>query len=154
MATRTAEVRVLRINTYKLSAVLAQLLSYMTTYWAVEWIAEPKTDQQYAIAMAVALAFEFLLVKMKSLLFDEAAENDGIGWLGFVIDAVINAGGIVTKSGRLLTWPPIAAILAAFGLNAADPRTNAIGGFVVALALGAMLSFLPHRLWRAGSPRK
>lgn len=136
-----------QINWYKFGAVLAQAASLMTTYWCVEWIMEPKPAQR-TLALGIAIGVEVLLVLMKRCLFDGSHRNDGVGWFGLVLDTIINAGGILPKAGRLLTFPPIAAILFLAGVNAAHPTVNAIGSFLVALLFGALLSVLPHRLWR------
>ncbi len=139
-----------RVNGYKISAVVAQIISWLTTFWCVEWIMEPKPDG-YPVVILVSVLAEFFLVMMKRCLFNTNHHDDAIGWFGLVIDAVINAGGILPKAGRLLTFPPVAAILFVFGVNAADKGANAIGAFILAIIGGALLSVLPHRLWRAGN---
>lgn len=37
---------------------------------------------------------------------------DAITWAGFAIDTVTNLGGILPRAALLLTWPPVAALLA------------------------------------------
>lgn len=73
---------------------------------------------------------------------------DAITWAGFAIDTVTNLGGILPRAALLLTWPPVAALLAVFGANGADPTVQTIGGFLIALSGGILLAILPHRLWR------
>jgi hypothetical protein len=137
-----------QINWRKLGAVLAQSVSWLTTYWCVEWIMEPKPDQK-VLAIAIAVGAECLLILMKSCLFDGTHRADGVGWAGLIFDTIINAGGILPKAGRVLTFPPIAAILGLLGITTAHPTVNLIGSFVVAIVAGALLSVAPHRLWHS-----
>jgi hypothetical protein len=137
-----------RVHPGKLGALIAQFVSWLTTYWCVLWIMQPTPEMQ-PIAVLVSLLAELLLVLMKRCLFNTDRNDDAIGWSGLIIDAIINAGGILPRAGRLLTFPPIAAILAFFGVSAADPTVNSIGAFVVAAIAGGLLSVLPHRLWRS-----
>lgn len=129
----------------RIIAVIAQLASFMTTLWAVQWI---WSDGPLVYQVAAAAVVEFMLVGMKSALWGKRSSDQAIGWSGFVIDTVTNLGGILPRAARLITWPPIAAVLGALGVNAADPATQALGGFLVALAGGILLAILPHRLWR------
>jgi hypothetical protein len=109
----------------------------------------------------VGLIVEAALVGLKSLLFI-GRRGDGVaGWAGFTIDAVLNTGGLLPRADRLLTFGPIAAVLSLFGLNVAElpkavtamadgkPLEVTIGGLLVAILGGVLLSILPHRLWRA-----
>ena len=138
------------IDAGKIGAVLTSIISWLTTYWCVLWIMQPTADAGKALPFAVSIVAEIVLVLMKRCLFNGDRRDDTIGWAGFVIDAVINAGGILPRAGRLLTFPPIAAMLSAVGLDIADPRTNSIGAFAVAIIAGSLLSVLPHRLWKSG----
>ena len=135
-------------NGSKIGAVLTSIISWITTYWCVLWIMQPADDASKAIPIVVSIVAEVVLILMKRCLF--TAGDHGIGWAGFTIDAIINAGGILPRAGRLLTFPPIAAMLAVIGVNAADSTANNIGAFIIALLAGALLSVLPHRLWRSG----
>jgi hypothetical protein len=151
MATRTAEGEGFGINYNKLGAIIAQALSWLTTYWLVEWIAEPKTDKDRAIAVALATVIELLFILMKRLLFDKNSKNDGIGWAGLILDSLTNMGGILPKAGRLLTFPPIAALLLLFSINPKAEQTQLIGSFIISAIAGVLLAIAPIRLWRAGS---
>lgn len=137
------------LNVGKIGAVITSIISWLTTYWCVLWIMQPAADAGKAVPIAVSIVAEVVLVLMKRCLFT-ADRDHGIGWAGLIIDALINAGGILPRAGRLLTFPPIAAMLGAIGVNAADPATNNGGAFIIALAIGSLLSVLPHRLWRSG----
>lgn len=137
-------------NPGKIGAAIAAGISWITTYWCVLWIMEPKPEDGYALAIGVSIAVEIILTLMKRCLFNKDKSDDGIGWAGLIVDAVINAGGILPRAGRLLTFPPIAAILTVAGINTVDPKVNSIGAFILAIIAGALLSVLPHRLWKSG----
>lgn len=137
-------------NPGKIGALITACVSWLTTYWCVLWIMEPTPETGYTMAIVVSIIAEIILTLMKRCLFNADRSDDGIGWAGLIVDAVINAGGILPRAGKLLTFPPIAAILTVVGVNAADPKVNSIGAFIVAIAAGALLSVLPHRLWKSG----
>jgi len=134
----------------KIGALITAAISWLTTYWCVLWVMEPTPEAGYTLAIGVSIVAEVVLTLMKRCLFNADRSDDGIGWAGLIVDAVINAGGILPRAGKLLTFPPIAAILVAVGVNANDPKINSIGAFLVAIAAGALLSVLPHRLWKSG----
>lgn len=137
-------------NPGKIGALITAVISWLTTYWCVQWIMEPTPETGYTLAIGVSIVVEIVLTLMKRCLFNADRSDDGIGWAGLIVDAIINAGGILPRAGRLLTFPPIAAILTVAGIDASNPQVNAIGAFIVAVAAGALLSVLPHRLWRSG----
>lgn len=144
-----------QIDPNRIAAVVAGLMSLLTTVWAVEWI-WVEGDNLYR--WGVAVLFEALLIAFKSSLFNGSAKDDSLGWAGFIIDGVINAGGIVSRTGRVLTFPPIAALLTATGLMAPLSAQMAVlngvpiswGGFILALIGGILLSVAPHFLWKRG----
>jgi hypothetical protein len=138
-------------NGYRFSAWIAHFFSWLTTYWLIEWITDPHNDTNRAIAIVVSIALEFLLHKAKKLLFDEERHNDGIGWGAFVADSIINAGGVYPKAGRFAAWPPLAALVGAFGVDIAkkDSPGNVIAAFILSLLVGMGLSLLPIRLSKA-----
>lgn len=120
----------------------AQLASWATTFWFVQFV-WPEGAAPYQALIAIAV--EALFVVMKERLF--RGDDPTIGWVGFVLDAVVNAGGILPKSCRVLAFPPIAALLTAFGLTGAC-QVYSVPSVAFALLCGALLSVLPHRLWR------
>jgi hypothetical protein len=150
MTTTTAHRSGATLSPGKIGALIVGGVSWVTTYWCVLWIMEPTPETGYATAIGVSVVAEIVLTLMKRCLFNADRSDDGIGWAGLLIDAVINAGGILPRAGKLLTFPPIAAMLLAVGVNAADERINSIGAFIVAIIAGALLSVLPHRLWKSG----
>jgi hypothetical protein len=143
------------LNIYKTTAVIAQLLSYLTTLWFVEWV---WPDGQPMHRYAVALVIEALLVAMKFTLFDGSGDNDGIGWAGFVIDALTNLGGALPRASAVVTFPAFAILLQVSGLYAGATTTmatiqgNAItyGGLAVGLVSAILLAVAPHKLWKRG----
>ena len=144
-----------RVNIYKLTAALAQLMSYLTTLWAVEWV---WTDGQPLQRYAVALIIEAVLTAMKLTLFDGTESNDGIGWAGMLIDVLTNTGGAIVRAGAVVTFPPIAILLSVIGVYAGAVSTLVVvgghaisyGGAVAALAGGILLAVAPHGLWKRG----
>lgn len=139
-----------RFSPGKVGALITAVISWITTYWCVLWIMEPKPETGYTMAIVVSIVVEIVLTLMKRCLFNADRSDDGIGWAGLIVDTVINAGGILPRAGKLLTFPPIAAILTVVGVDATHPQVNNIGAFIVAIAVGALLSVLPHRLWKSG----
>lgn len=138
------------VNPGKIGALIAAGISWVTTYWCVLWVMEPKPEDGYALVIGISIVVEIILTLMKRCLFNKDRSDDGIGWAGLIVDAIINAGGILPRAGKLLTFPPIAAILTVVGVNAADPKINGVGAFILAIIAGALLSVLPHRLWKSG----
>jgi len=134
-------------NGYRLGAWALHAASWLTTYWLCEWVGDPKTDQGRAVVVVVAIILEFFVLhKMKKLLFDEKKSNDGIGWAGFIIDSIINAGGAFPKMGRLASWQPLAALVSAFGIDTTKGTGNTVAAFILALSIGVILSIAPIRL--------
>lgn len=131
------------INWRKLVAIVAQIASWFTTLWFVQWI---WADGPLPYQALIAVIAEALLAVLKERLF--RGDDPALGWVGLLVDGIINAGGILPKACRIATFPPIAAIGAAFGSVGACTVYSPLS---VALALlgGALLSVLPHRLWRS-----
>ena len=141
----------LRWNGYKTAAALFQVLSWLTTYWLVSFILDPQTPGQSFAAYAISIAAEYGLVKMKSLVFDGDHKTDGAGWAGFILDGIINAGGILPKASKVLLWPPLMTLMVRAELAPKDENIQFWGGIAVAVIAGLLLSVLPHRLWRRGN---
>lgn len=136
-------------NPGKIGAIITAAVSWLTTYWCVVWVMQPEPGS-YAIPVAVSIVVELIFTLMKWCLFNPDRRGDAIGWCGVAIDTLVNAGGILPRAGRVLTFPPIAAILALIGVNASSPTVANVGGFILSLIAGALLSVLPHRLWHSG----
>lgn len=127
----------------KVIAGVAQIASWFTTLWAVQWI---WADGPLAYQVAIALVAEGVLTICKAQLFN--GSDPILGWVGLAIDGIINTGGLLPKACRIYTFPPVAAVVAAFGGNPATCTTFAIPSVILALAFGLLLSAMPHRLWR------
>lgn len=142
-------------NIFKLTAAIAQLLSFLTTLWCVEWI---WSDGQPLHRYAAALVIEITLVAMKLTLFNGSGRDDAVGWSGMVIDVILNTGGALPRASLLMTFPPIAVLLQIIGLytGATYPLatiqeiTISHGGGVTALLGGILLAVAPHYLWKRG----
>jgi hypothetical protein len=130
----------------RIGAVITQIMSYLTTLSAAAYVMRPETEVGWALTAGAALAFEIVFIVMKETIFSNPA--DPMGWLGFVIDGLVNAGGIFSWAGRLLTFAPIAVMLGLLRVDVSDPTTTLIGGAVISVAFGGFLSYAPHRLWR------
>ena len=134
-------------NGYRLGAWATHAASWLTTYWLCEWVGDTKTDASRAVVVAVSIVLEFFVLHtMKKLLFDANKGNDALGWAGFGIDSLTNAGGAFPKMGRLASWPPLAVLVGAFGVDATQGSGNAVAAFILALIVGIILSVLPVRL--------
>lgn len=143
-----------RYNTVHMSAIIAHAMSYLTTLWCVQWVA---ADLDLVTAGIAAYALEFLLFGMKSALWNAGKGDDGVGYAGVGIDALINAGGLLPRADVFLTFPPIAAVLALVGVRVGElvPFTTlpdgsplTLAGLIAAFLGGILLSAAPHRLWR------
>lgn len=152
------------INWRRVVAAIVQAASYITSFWFVQWV---WPEGPLVAQIPIALAVEILLVVLKERLF--RGDDPALGWIGLAIDAVINTGGLLPRVCRLLTFPPIAALIAAANQASAAQRASegtaqaAQTALVVATACtpfdglsilvgligGILLSVLPHRLWRA-----
>ena len=134
-------------NGYRVGAWATHVASWLTTYWLCEWVGDPKTDEGRVIVGVISIIIEFFVLhKMKRLLFDDSHGNDAVGWAGFAIDSIINAGGLFPKMGRLAAWPPLAALAAIAGLDTTTGAANTGLAFALALGIGVLLSVLPIRL--------
>jgi hypothetical protein len=130
------------VNWRKLIAIIAQVASWFTTFWAVQWI---WGDGPLVYQVTIAIVAECVLMICKTQLFN--GSDPTLGWAGLAIDGIINTGGLLPKACKVLTFPPIAAFGAAFGGTAATCTTFAIPSVILALVFGLALSALPHRLW-------
>ena len=126
----------------KAIAGILQVASWFTTFWAVQWI---WADGPLAYQIGIALVAESILVICKTQLFN--GSDPILGWVGLAIDGIINTGGILPKACLVWTFPPIAALVVAFGGNPTACATFGIPSVILALVIGVALSALPHRLW-------
>ena len=130
----------------RLAAIIFGIMSYVATFSCAAIVIRPNTEILWALTAGTALAFEIGFIAMKETLFSNIA--DPLGWVGFIFDAVINMGGILPWGGKILIFGPFAFILGLLTVNVADPTVVMIGGGLISLVGGALLSYAPHRLWR------
>lgn len=155
-----------RYNTIHLGAVIGHALSYLTTLWFVQWLWPGAPDLRAQGATAYVL--EVLLFALKLALYSKTPEGRGVGWAGVSADALINMGGLLPYAAGILTFPPVAAMLAllgwALGLAGVgldwagvpfttlpfgtEPIAVSFSVLLVALGGGMLLSAAPQRLWR------
>lgn len=141
------------VNPYRIGSIVTQLLSWLTTFWFCEWVAQPADSRAWWLVVIGSALIEYILVQLKRLLYDRKKGHAGLGVTGILIDTVLNTGGLFDKSGRVLTFPPIAAVLLFAQINIYDPTINQVGAFIVALVAGFILSLAPIQLWNAGKPK-
>jgi hypothetical protein len=141
------------VNPYRLGSVVTQVISWLTTFWFCEWVAQPPDDRAWWFVVLSSVLIEYILVQLKRLLHDRKKSHTGLGVTGILIDTILNTGGLFDKAGRVLTFPPIAAVLLFARINIYNSTINQVGAFVVALIAGFILSLAPIQLWNAGKPK-
>lgn len=149
----------------RILAIVLGVASFVTTLWFVQWIWE---DGPFWWQFGLAVVAELLLIGLKEQLYRQGGDMIA-GWVGVIIDAIINTGGILPKSCRILSFPPIAVVGEALssGVEPLKATASAGGGLhmdvqvitactmysiesvVIALIFGMMLSVFPNRLWRS-----
>jgi hypothetical protein len=153
-------------NAMHAGSVIAYAMSYVTTLWAVQWVTPGWRLQDQSVA---AVLVEYLFFALKTSL---SFGVGGVGWVGVALDSVTNMGGILPAAPRVLSWPPIAivvalvrsllgklgvptpndAVLDTFTVGGA-PLVVTYGGLSVSLAGGILLSAAGHRMWDAAEAR-
>lgn len=139
MAGRTKQATT-AINTYKIAAAIAQVLSFGATYLLAAAI-----FGQGLSAFGVALAFEFLLMKGKQLIYSGDNPSDPTGWTCIIADTVINGAGMfagVLQFDQTEVWTMLQTSLELKG------DMGGIPALIISLLLGFVLSIAPHSLWR------
>lgn len=154
-----------RYTTLHMGAVIAHALSYLTTLWFVQWV---WADGALSYQGVIAYGLELLLFAFKTALWSDTPEGRGVGWAGVSFDGLINMGGLVPYAPAILTFPPVAIVLAFVGWALGGvgvslawfgapfvqlPYNGAPIGIsasvlLVALGGGILLSAAPQRLWR------
>jgi hypothetical protein len=142
--TRQQQSEPARFNMYRIGAVIAQVLSYGTTYAFVGAVMQGATALTIFLVSAAA---ELILSLAKSAMFKARQRDGAVGMSAFLFDGLLNAGGLWPYT-RNIGGTPTAQMLAAWlGI---DTGVNETAAVVIALGLGALLSVLPWYLWRAG----
>jgi hypothetical protein len=133
-----------RINLYRIGAVVAQVLSFLTTYAFIVAVLKGATG---LTAFLVSVGVELLLSLAKSAMFKARARDGAVGWAAIGFDSLLNAGGLWPIAKNIGGTPTATMIAEWLGFSTDVSNTSAV---VIALALGFLLSILPWYLWRAG----
>lgn len=139
MATRKAQATT-AINTYKIAAAGAQVLSFGATYLLVAALFGPGL-----YSFLGALLAEFILMKGKQLVFSGDNPSDPTGWSCIIADTVINGAGMfagVLQFDQTEVWTMLQQSLDLKG------DMGGIPALIISLVLGFVLSIAPHSLWR------
>lgn len=156
MATRTAtQTGLPAMNGRKVAGIIAALFSYITTLWCVQALVDPSwhaplpaseaAQSTWWHAYLLAAGIEFVLFKVKGLVFNDKRHDDALGWVAVWIDTLLNAGGMWTYVLRIDDTPAYEMIAFTFNM---EPQIANIWALVIALGLGYLLSYGPHRLLR------
>jgi hypothetical protein len=135
------------IQIRRLAALSVQVMSWAATLAAAVHLIQPATTLMWAVAVGVGTMIEVILYGMKELLWDEE-RGDSMGYIGILLDWIVNAGGVVPYATRLLSWGPFAAIIGLLGIENTTANQT-IGGLILSLIFGFILSIAPHVLWRS-----
>lgn len=124
------------ISGRRIAGWVVQLGSFATTYACIAALKMPELQ-----TFGLAVAIEGALYYAKKLAFLDG--RDSVGWAAVLLDTLLNAGGIWPFAKLLNGTPTWIMIVEALGLNA---DLGPIAAFIISLALGFILSVLPHRL--------
>jgi hypothetical protein len=139
-----------------IGAIIAQAFSFAATLSLVFHArpAPPVSPLDWLSTIGIALALEILFIYMKEGLFRAGAAKKIAGAVGLIFDGIINTGGVLPFSSRILTFAPIALMLGVFGVNLGNPLHLLIAGVIFSTVLGFLLSILPHWLWPRRAKQK
>jgi hypothetical protein len=134
----------MRLNLYRIGAVIAQALSFAATYAFVAAVLKGGTGLTIFL---VATGTELILALAKNAMFKQHARDGAIGWSAVVFDTLLNAGGLWPVAKNIGGTPTATMLAEWLGLKTDVSGTAAI---IIAIGLGFLLSVLPWYLWRAG----
>jgi hypothetical protein len=134
----------MRLNVYRIGAVIAQILSFAATYAFIAAVLKGATG---ITTFLVAAGVELVLSLAKNAMFKQHARDGAIGWSAVIFDTLLNAGGVWPIAKNIGGTPTATMIAEWLGIEATVNETAAI---VIAIGLGFLLSILPWYLWRAG----
>src|SRR5262245_49146308 len=98
MSTRSQSYQPFRINPYRIGAVIAQLLSFLTTLGFVQVIL---VDMSPLLVFLIALGLEVVLSLMKNAIFRSRRNSGVVGLAAFFFDGLLNAGGLFPLAQRI-----------------------------------------------------
>lgn len=131
-----------------IAALVAQLLSYLTTAAAVAHFTRPVDYRLWGLTVGIAILLEAFFFGLKECLFRPGAPNKIAGAIGVFLDGTVNTGGVLVLALGLLTFGPVALILGVLEVDVADPSAMLGASLLISALLGFALSILPHILWR------
>lgn len=134
----------IRINLYRIGAVIAQVLSFVTTYAFIVAVMKGATGLTIFL---IAVGVELVLSLAKSAMFKGRARDGAVGWSAIGFDSLLNAGGLYPIAKNIGDTPSAKMLAEWLGLTTDVSATAAV---IIALVLGFLLSILPWYLWRAG----
>lgn len=129
------------MNGRKLAGWIAAGFSFIATLWFVQALGGTSGFGSWLFAAGL----EFILFKAKGLVFNERRSDDGFGWIAVGIDTVLNAGGMWSYVLKIDDTPSYTMIAVTFNMQ---PQMATVWALVLALVLGFLLSWGPHRLLR------
>jgi hypothetical protein len=129
-----------KMNGRKLAGYIAAGFSYFTTLWCVQALGGDGFQ-----AWLIAAGLELFLFMTKGLIFNERRSDDLFGWIAVGIDTLLNAGGMWAYVMKIDDTPSYKMIAITFDMQ---PQMAAVWALVIALVLGYLLSWGPHRLLR------
>lgn len=125
----------------KAAGWIAAGFSFLATLWFVQALAASTGYGTWLFAAGL----EFILFKAKGLIFNESRSDDGFGWIAVLIDTVLNGGGMWAYVLKIDDTPSYKMIAITFDMQ---PQMATVWALVLALILGFLLSWGPHRLLR------
>lgn len=128
------------MNGRKLAGWIAAGFSYLTTLWCVQALGGDGFQ-----AWLIAGGLELFLFMTKGLIFNERRSDDMFGWIAVGVDTLLNAGGMWSYVLKIDDTPSYKMIAITFNMQ---PQMAAVWALVIALVLGYLLSWGPHRLLR------
>lgn len=144
MTTRTnrrAQDYLPRMTGRKMAGYIAAGFSFVATLWFCQALSGGDGFGTWLFAAGL----EFILFKAKGLIFNESRSDDGFGWVAVAIDTVLNAGGMWAYVLKIDDTPSYKMIAVTFDMQ---PQMAAVWALVLAVVLGFLLSWGPHRLLR------
>ena len=126
----------IRMDGRRIAGLIAQAGSFATTWAFIAALNMPPL-----IGFGISLGVEIVLYYGKKLAFENGAES--IGWVAVGLDTLLNAGGLWPVAKGLSATPVWVMLAESLGL---EKQMSALAALIIALALGFVLSALPHRL--------
>lgn len=137
---RAAEEIPVEVSRRRMVAIAAQAASWWTTYLLIVQLGGSGLG-----GFALSLVLEWALVECKRRVFAGERAADTLGWAAILADTLINAGGLWVYVQRLDGTEAWKMLVQALQLG---QELQQVPALVIALAIGFLLSYAPHRLWK------